>query len=154
MCTGIALPIEDFPLSVVEKHRLRERVYDRAGLPEVQFHWWHQPTLLPVRLHGRLEIIPWGCHARRSPLPYGGWVPLEHVESGLLAGARPEAVVIPAGFGHHRGMWFLVARGIRGIVIGSRSGPVVYMLTAPATNYFRNMTEQSPTMPVLVDQVI
>ena len=173
------LPIEDFPLPVVEKHRLRERVYDRTGLPEVQFHWWHQPTLLPVRLHGRLEIIPWGCHTRRSPLPYGalgehpgpatsrprchtrrsplpygGWVPLEHVESGLLAGAKPEAVVIPAAFGHHRGMWFLIARGIRGIVIGSRSGPVVYMLTAPSTNYFRTMTEQSPTMPVLVDQVI
>ena len=154
MCTGIALPVEDFPVSVVERHRLRERVYDRAGLQEVQFHWWHQPTLLPVRLHGRLEIVPWGCHARRSPLPYGGWVSLEQVESGLLAGARPEAVVVPATFGHHRGMWFLVARGIRGIVIGSRAGPVVYMLTAPSTNYFRNMTEQSPTMPVLVDQVI
>ncbi len=96
MCTGIALPVEDFPVSVVKRHRLLERVYDRAGLPEVQFHWWHQPTLLPVRLHRRLEIIPWGCHAHRSPLPYGGWVPLEHVESGLLAGARPEAVVIPA----------------------------------------------------------
>jgi hypothetical protein len=25
---------------------------------------------------------------------------------------------------------------------------------APATNYYRNMTEQSPMMPLLVDQVI
>jgi hypothetical protein len=39
-------------------------------------------------------------------------------------------------------------------VIGSRAGPVAYVLTRPATNYYRNMTQQSPTMPVLVDQVI
>lgn len=72
----------------------------------------------------------------------------------MLAGANPEAVVIPAAFGLHRGMWFLITQGIRGIVIESRYGPVVYMLTVPATNYFRNMTEQSATMPLLVDQVI
>ena len=52
-------------------------------------------------------------------------------------------------------MWFLVEEGFRGVVLptGPR-GPVVYMLTEPATNYWRNMTEQSDTMPVLVNQVI
>jgi hypothetical protein len=33
-------------------------------------------------------------------------------------------------------------------------GPVVYMLVRPSSNYYRNMTEQEPLMPVLVDQVI
>ena len=31
---------------------------------------------------------------------------------------------------------------------------VVYMLVKPSTNYYRNMTEQAPLMPVLVGQVI
>ena len=154
MCTGIALPIESLPLAVIERHRLRERVHERAGVPEIQFHWWHRPTVLPVRLHGRIEIVPWGSSDRRSPLPYGGWISAAHIEEGTLGSARPQPVVTPATLGHHKGTWFLIAEGVRGVVIGSRSGPVVYMLTRKATNYYRNMTEQSPTMPVLVDQVI
>lgn len=154
MCTGIALPLDEFPLAVLDRHRLRERVYERAGVPEIQFHWWHQPAVLPVRLDGRVAILPWGSKDRRGPLPYGGWVSAAHVEAGHLAAARPQPVVIPAALGQHKGTWFLISEGVRGVVIGSRSGPVVYMLTRRATNYYRNMTEQSPTMPVLVDQVI
>ena len=47
MCTGIALPLEDLPTAVLDRHRLRERVYDRAGVPELRFLWLHEPTLLP-----------------------------------------------------------------------------------------------------------
>jgi hypothetical protein len=154
MCTGIALPLESLPVAVLDRHRLRERVYERAGVPELQFHWWHTPAVLPVRLDGRVAIVPWGSKARTGPLPPGGWIAAAHIEAGLLAAARPQPVVIPAALGHHKGTWFLIAEGVRGVVIGSRAGPVVYMLTTKATNYYRNMTEQSPAMPVLVDQVI
>ena len=72
----------------------------------------------------------------------------------MLAGARPEPVVIPAALGQHRGTWFLISEGIRGVVLQSRTGPVAYLLTVKSSNYYRNMTEQEPWMPVLVDQVI
>ena len=78
----------------------------------------------------------------------------EHVAQGLIAGAHPDDVVIPASLGCQKGTWFLIAEGIRGVVIRARGGPVVYMLTEPASNYYRNMTEQSPTMPLFVNQVI
>jgi hypothetical protein len=72
MCTGIALPLDQLPTAVIDRHRLRERVYERAGVPEVQFHWWHEPAYLPVRLDGRVAIVRWGSKDRRGPLPYGG----------------------------------------------------------------------------------
>ncbi|HSQ56633.1 MAG TPA: hypothetical protein VLM40_12895, partial [Gemmata sp.] len=124
------------------------------GREEFQFHWWQVPTLIPVRREGKFEILPWGSKSRRGPLPYGGWVSLDHLAEGILGGATTEEVVIPANLGFQKGTWFLIAEGIRGIAIESRGGPVVYMLTEPASNYYRNMTEQSPAMPVFVNQVI
>jgi len=155
MCAGIALAVSELPVELVRRHRLAERVYARAeGREEFRFLWWQVPTLLPVLRDGALELLPWGSKLRRSPLPYGGWVSREHLAAGLFAHADPRPVVIPANFGYQKGTWFLVVEGIRGVVIESRGGPVVYMLTEPASNYYRNMTEQSPTMPLFVNQVI
>ncbi|MDB5308840.1 MAG: hypothetical protein JWO38_3042 [Gemmataceae bacterium] len=154
MCTGIALASSELPVELTRLHRLTERVYDREGREEVQFHWWQVPTVLPVRRNGRLQILPWGTKYRRGPLPYGGWVSLDHVRDGLFTHATPDEVVIPANLGQHKGTWFLITEGIKGVAIETRGGPVVYMLTEPASNYYRNMTEQSPVMPVFVDQVI
>lgn len=112
------------------------------------------PTLLPVRWDGRLELLPWGSKSRRGPLPYGGLMSLQDIAQGVLAAAHPEEVVIPANHGQQKGTWFLINEGIKGIVIETRGGPVVYMLTEPASNYYRNMTEQSPMMPLFVNQVI
>jgi len=154
MCTGIAIAASELPVALVRQHRLLERVYARAGVEEFRFHWWQQPTLLPVRWDGRLELLPWGSKLRRGPLPYGGWVSVEHVAGGLFAGAHPEEVVIPANLGFQKGTWFLIVEGIKGVVIETRAGPVVYVLTEPSSNYYRNMTEQSPAMPLFVNQVI
>jgi hypothetical protein len=152
MCTAIAISISELPVELVHRHRLAGRVYLREKLKEFRFHWWETPTILPVRRDGRLEILSWGSNVRRGPLPYGGWVSEEHVREGLFH--CPEEVVIPANLGCQKGTWFLIVEGIRGIVIETRSGPIVYMLTEPASNYYRNMTEQSPTMPVFINQVI
>ena len=93
--------------------------------------------------------------SRRGGLPYGGWIPRTDLDCGLLGGARAEDVVIPANLGFHRGTWFLIIEGIRGVLVRDRAaGPVVYMVTEPSTNYYRNMTEQEPMMPELVGQVI
>ena len=67
---------------------------------------------------------------------------------------QPDEVIIPANLGFQAGTWFLILEGIRGVVVQTRDGPVVYMLTTRSTNYFRNMTEQTPNMPVLVNQTI
>jgi len=154
MCTAIAIAPSELPVALVRQNRISDRSHARDGREEFQFHWWQIPTVLPVRRDGRLEILPWGSKSRRGPLPYGGWLSLEQVAAGLLASAHPEEVVIPANLGHQKGTWFVINEGIRGVVIETRGGRVVYMLTEPASNYYRNMTEQSPMMPIFVNQVI
>jgi hypothetical protein len=154
MCTAIALAPSEIPVALARQYRLAERIYPRERREEYQFHWWQVPTLLPVRRNGRLEILTWGSKSRRGPLPYGGWIALDHIAAGVIAGATPEEVVIPANLGHEKGTWFVINEGIKGVVIDAAGGPVVYMLTEPASNYYRNMTERSPMMPLFVDQVI
>jgi len=155
MCTGIALATSELPASLAADPRLAGRLHCREGREEFQFHWWHTPTLLPVRWEGQLHLMPWGSKARRGTLPVGGWLPKDRVDDGWFANAGAEPVVIPANLGHHKGTWFLIAEGIRGLVLRGRDQmPVVYLLTEPSTTYYRNMTEQEPMMPVLVGQVI
>lgn len=153
--TGIALTLSEVPAVLFERYRLADRLYERAGRRELQFHWWQTPTLLPVQWEGRLRLVRWGSKSRREKLPYGGWLALAQLEAGGLAHAHPEPVVVPANLGHHKGTWFVISTGIRGVVLPDvPGGPVAYLLVAPSTNYFRNMTEQEPLMPVLVNQVI
>jgi hypothetical protein len=149
MCTAIALVATELPVELAE--RLGDRKHSREGREEYQFHWWQTPTILPVRWDGKLVLLPWGSKSRRGPLPCGGWVSQDHV-SGIFSEA--DEVVIPANVGFQKGTWFLILEGIRGVVVQTRDGPVVYMLTTSSTNYYRNMTEQSPAMPVLVNQTI
>jgi hypothetical protein len=155
MCTGIAIAVSELPVDLVSDWRVKNRIYQRGQLEEVQFHWWQMPTLIPVQLDGQLQLMPWGNKNKRSPLPFGGWISRDDLELGLLQNIHAEDVLIPANLGQHRGTWFLIIEGIRGILIRDRAcGSVVYMLTEPSTNYYRNMTEQEPFMPVLVGQVI
>lgn len=149
--SGIALLASELPVGLLAA--VVDRLHDRAGRLEVRFEWWHEPALLPVRWGGSLKLLPWGSKARRSPLPMGPALTLEQVEAGILAGI--EEVVVPANFGLDRGTWYLIDEGIRGVVVPETpTGPCVYLLLDRATNYYRNMTGQSPTMPVLVNQVI
>lgn len=152
MCTGIALAFGELPVVLSADARLASRLYQREGRDEVQFHWWQQPPLLPVQWDGALHLMPWGNKSRKSRLPLGGWISQGDLEYGILQNARAEDVVIPANLGFHRGTWFLIIEGIRGILL--REAGVVYMVTEPSTNYYRNMTEQEPMMPALVGQVI
>jgi hypothetical protein len=153
MCTAIAIVASELPLAL--RRGLTDRVYVREGREEVQFHWWKEPALLPVQWGGNLRLVRWGSHARRSSLPYGGWIAREQLEAGIFGHTLCEEGIIPANMGRHRGTWFLIVEGIRAVVLPEfPGGPVAYMLMEPATNYYRNMTEQSPLMPVFVNQVI
>jgi hypothetical protein len=153
--TGIALPLYDLPAALLDAPEVRARIHVREGREEVQFHWWQTPPVLPVRSCGGVRLVRWGSKQRTgTPLPYGGWVAEDQLLAGVLAAARPEPGVIPAALGHDAGMWFVIDRGVRGVVVCDRAGPAVYVLTRPATNYYRNMTQQTAVMPVLVGQVI
>jgi hypothetical protein len=155
MCTGIAVAVSEFPLAVATDPRLEPRAYERQGHREIQFHWWQSPTLLPVLWEGGFHLLPWGSKTRRGPLPTGGWIPRDRIEAGDLGHAGPEEVVIPANLGHHKGTWFLISEGIQGVLLRDRADkPLVYMVTEPASNYYRNMTEQEAMMPIFVGQVI
>ena len=155
MCTGIALPVSELPMSILERRGLSERIYDRSGQREVRFFWRHSPTLLPAIINGRLRIATWGSKNRRGILPHGGWIPRDQLEFGIFEQLNAESVMIPAIYGHDKGTWFLISQGIHGVAIrDANDEPVVYMLTDKATNYYRNMTEHSPMMPVLIEQTI
>lgn len=151
--TAIALIASELPLNLLEV--VEDRIHDRAGCREVRFDWWREPCLLPVRWDGSLRLVSWGSKVRRSRLPQGYAVSRAQVESGLFANAGPEEVTIPASFGYHRGTWFLIEEGVRGVLLAAvPGGPVVYLLVEPASNYYRNMTGQSPLMPVFLHQTI
>ena len=105
MLDAIALPLSEVPVALCDEHGLARRVHARDGLTELQFHWWQDPALLPVRFDGRLRILPWGCKQRRgSRFPLGGWAAVEQVETGAFAGANPEPVVVPARLMHVNGI--------------------------------------------------
>jgi hypothetical protein len=156
MCTGIAITISEVPHDVATDPRLANRLYDRDGRQEMRFLWWQKPSNLPVQWNGQLRILPWGNRRRdRGGLPTSGWISRDELQLGMLAHAKAEDVVIPCQLAINRGTWFLVVDGIRRIVAKDGEGkPVVYMLTEPSSNYYRNMTEQEPMMPVLIGQVI
>ena len=149
--TGLAMITSELPVHLLAE--VDDRIHDRAGCTEVRFEWWHDPALLPVRWDGTLRIVSWGSKIRRSRLPQGSCLSEEQVVAGLLT--CPEEVVIPANYGFHRGTWFLIEEGVRGVLLPETAvGPVVYLLVEPSTNYYRNMTGQSPMMPVFVNQTI
>src|SRR5262245_45182230 len=114
--TGIALPLYELPSALLDTAEVRDRIHERHGQPEVQFHWWQSPTFRPVRSCGRIRLVRWGSKARAgTALPYGGWVSEDQLAAGVFAAARPEPVVIPAALGHDAGMWFVIDRGVRGV---------------------------------------
>jgi hypothetical protein len=151
--TGLAVVTSELPVHLLQD--VADRIHDRGGCAEVRFEWWQDPAVLPVRWDGAMRLVPWGSKARQSRLPHGSCLSREQLAGGLLAHARPEEVVIPANYGFHRGTWFLIEEGVRGVLLPHPvSGPVVYLLVEPASNYYRNMTGQSPMMPVFVNQII
>lgn len=151
--TGVALPLSDLPLALAERPEVTDRLYNRHGLIEVRFMWQHGPTVLPVRWCGSVRLFGWGCQKRKGTrLPYGPWVPEDRVRAGAFH--RPERVEIPAYFGFQCGVWVGLNEGVRGVMLEDATGPVVYMLVKPSTNYYRNLTQQTPVVPVLINQVI
>jgi hypothetical protein len=84
-------------------------------------------------------------------LPRTGWTWLATIEEGGWRGVEAVPVDIAASFGFDgRGVWYLIERGIRGLLVPDEHGKAVcYMICESASHYYLNMTG-SRRMPVLI----
>lgn len=124
----------------------------RSG-EEIRMHVNDVNALLPVQWQGRNQLLPWGSKGQ-SRLPKTGFCKVESLAAGKWAWLNPEEIHIIASFGWANGVWFQVRQAVKGIVVRSPSGtPHCYMLTQPATHYFKIMTG-AERMPVLVNQIL
>lgn len=156
MCSGICLSWRDFPDLLIEQHDLRGRLVSRSegGEREVRFFYQDPKPLLPVWYGRQLTVLPWGNQQPASPLPRTGWVEVADLKTPYWQALAPEPVVIPATLGWAKGVWFQIRQGIRGVVVhDEHQQPHVYMLTEPASHYFRVMT-RCDRMPVLLGERI
>jgi len=155
MCTGIALPIDELPESLLRRQRRRLVLREPGDSHELRFLYRDPRAELPAWYGDRLGIYQWGNRdGRQSSLPRTGWCRLEILEQGLWRHLNPEPVDIPAALGLERGVWFLIPEGIRGVLVRDEHGrPHVYMLTQPASHYYQIMT-RNPRMPVLLGEQI
>ena len=156
MCAGISIPRRDLPDKLVERHGIQARIVTRgsASDQEVRFLFRDAEPVLPVWHDRNLGIFHWGSNDKKSRLPQTGWCLLETLEAGRWRHLQPEPVDIPACCGWENSRWFQIEQGIRGILVGDVHGcPHVYMLTEPATHYYRIMT-RCERMPALIDQTL
>lgn len=153
MCSAVALPLNELPEELLPG--LADRVHTRGSGKEVRFDYRAFPALLPVWLNGRLRVVRWGNRDRQErDLPPTGWTWRASVEEGKWAALAPETVLVPAAYALTNGVWYKVKEGVRGLVVRTRAGvPLVYLVTEPATRYFRVMT-RCEWMPVLEGEVI
>ncbi len=149
MCLAVAVPIHEIPEAMLIEHRLSERIAqrDNGSGREIQFLYRHRRPLLPVQVDGQLRIMDWG--SKRGPLPMGGWCHREWIEGGHWQHLRPSKATVLAALALERGVWFQVREGIEAVIVCGR----VYLLTEPASHYYRIMT-RNQRMPVLVGQTI
>jgi hypothetical protein len=154
MCAGIALPIDELPEALVRHQRRRLVLRAPGESRELRFLYRDPNPELPAWYGDRLSIYPWGNRDKTSVLPRTGWCRMEILQQGLWRHLHPEPVEIPAALGLERGVWFLIADGIRGVLVrDERARPHVYMLTQPASHYYQIMT-RNPRMPVLLGEQI
>lgn len=102
--------------------------------------------MLAIKGFGGNRLVAWGnsklFHCKKESLVAGKW-----------AGMKPELVEIIANRAQTHGIWFQVKEGIRGVLIKTPFGEECFILTEPATHYFKTMTG-ADRMPVLVGQLI
>lgn len=138
MC--IAIEFNKYEIPLREHHKFRiDGELARVSIVD-------SSPLLAVKGFGGNRVVSWGnsklFHCRKESLVAGKWRYL-----------KPESVEIIANRAQTHGIWFQVKEGIRGVLINTPLGEECYILTEPATHYFKTMTG-SDRMPVLVGQII
>ena len=155
MCQGIGLLLSHVAEPAIERYGLAGRIVCRGGeCKELHFMHDERNAVLPVSHAGQLIVCQWGNRNSRSKLPRPGWCGMEAIEAGKWRWLEPIRVEIPAEYGFDKGVWYQITQGIHGVLVNDEhSQPHVYMLTTPASHYYRIMTRCS-RMPVLIEQEI
>jgi len=155
MCAGISLSWRDLPEALVECHRLKDRVIVRQEGADREFRFLYRDRrpLIPAWCGNELRIYCWGSGGTK--LPRTGWITTESLEEGRWRDLAPERVEIPATFGFDRGIWFQVPEGgLQGVLVRDEADrPHVYILTRPASHYYKVMT-RSHREPVFIGNQI
>jgi hypothetical protein len=156
MCLGIALAGSELPTELVGRHGLSRRIHERGGGPEFRFLYWDRNPRLPIIRDGRLQVVRWGNGRGHSRfLPRTGWTWLATIQEGGWRNLPATPVDIPANYAlERRGVWYLVQRGIRGLLVPDEKGNAVcFVICEPSSHYYRVMTGND-RMPVLIDEKI
>jgi hypothetical protein len=153
MCFGIALPLDGLPEELVRRQQHRVALREPGRLGELRFLFRDPVAELPAWWGNRLDVFVWGNRDdAASRLPRTGWCRQESLDEGRWKYLHPEPVEIPAALGLEKGVWFAIVEGIRGVLVrDEQERPHVYMLTQPASHYYRIMTRHD-RMPVLLGQ--
>jgi hypothetical protein len=157
MCLGIALAKSELPAELIWRHGLYRRIHVRGqDNPEIRFLYWDRRPRLPIVRDGRLQVVRWGnAHGQSRSLPRTGWTWIQTIRDGGWRHLPATLVEIPATYAlERRGVWYLVERGVRGLLVPDERGiAVAYMICEPSSHYYRIMTG-SPRMPTLIEQKI
>ncbi len=114
MLMAVAVSYSTLPLRLIERHRLDEKVHERGGEREVQFHF-RGAAVLPVWHEGQLRVVRWGCRRGESRfLPVGGWGGGRDRRDSSGAWARQRGLVRHQAR-HHRAAGAGRARGEAGL---------------------------------------
>lgn len=157
MCDAIAISVHDIPTKYLDHPSIKARIVGRGGEEEVQFFYDRKPfpPLLPVIADEQFRIVRWGNRHKRSRiLPHTGRLELTEVEQGCWHNMDAQEVVIVGNAALHRGVWFPILEGIRGLYVHDEYNvPTVFMLMGKPTDYYHIMTK-SKTMPLILGEVI
>ena len=157
MCLGVAMAASDVPTEMVGRCGLARRLHLRGGRrEEYRFFYRGRRPRLPVIRDGQLFFPRWGNGRGQSRmLPRTGWTWLETIRAGgwRRFGAIP--VDVPCRYGFDgRGVWYVIRRGIRGLLVPDERGhAVAYLVCEPASHYYHVMTGAT-RMPVFITERI
>ncbi len=157
MCDAIALSVRDLPQKYHRHPAIQARLTGRGGDEEIQFFYDRKPfpPLLPILLEDQFRIVRWGNRDRRSKcLPHTGRVEHHELVQGCWQHANITEVIIVGNAALHRGVWFPLLEGIRGIFLRDEYDvPTVFMLMDKPSDYYQIMTK-SKVMPIIVGDII
>jgi hypothetical protein len=120
---------------------------------EIRSEFGKAGALLPIHHRGDNKMVLWG-NWNAARLPRTGFCKKESLEAGKWQHMNPQKVKILASSAWSGGVWFQVRQGIHGILVYDADEIAhCYMITQPATHYFKIMTG-ADRMPALIEQII
>lgn len=147
MCQQLRFHFYDFPDAI------KEDLEDLCNGDELIMHVNSKKALLLIEDEGLYKITLWGNRSHPR-LPKTGFCKQESVKAGHWQWLKPRRVRIAACAGWTHGVWFQVKEGIHGLlVVDEYRREYTYVLTHPATHYFKTMTG-ADRMPALIGQIL